>query len=468
HKSCEVSENYEEDSGEESANESSDEEEDSVEDDESLDGTAKRPISFNCKICGKSYKWKGCLRNHIRDTHHSKPDPNQRNACKFILMTTRKNYSNALNVKMDSQMKRNLRNICRFIYVSYVTFTYEGYSATNRQYDTVDIEERKIFKCDECDRRFLSKSTLSRHKITHSEDPHQHKNNFKCDECGIRCYTSSAITDHTRTHLRQFFGVSFVSFRNKKKNVFFSAENDPRRRLYKCKTCGKHFTGSSAMNAHKLTHLDHIIQYFGALFFYTDDKIPDQAAIKRPAKCKECGIEVTSAAVLRRHMKIHSGNNSQFNIRIIICISTILLYILLQKVRKQENDSSVTNLLTILERFITNVIYVVRRIMINKLSIITNFLISSNCDIWKYIHPDDNDPDQTAIKRSCNLCGKGFQKQKYLNQHMYQHNDFYLNRNSLCASLFSGNYPFKCDFCSTSTKTSIRYEDINGETFFST
>ena len=82
-----------------------------------------------------------------------------------------------------------------------------------------------IFKCNECSKRLVNKSSLQRHQKIHIR---KKTKEFKCDLCGAEYITKSCFDEHLRLH------------RNPD--------------LYKCKVCSKKLSCSSNLTEHLKKH----------------------------------------------------------------------------------------------------------------------------------------------------------------------------------------------------------------------
>jgi len=93
--------------------------------------------------------------------------------------------------------------------------------------DTSDITERlhddkpRPYLCMVCDKRFMTKQSLIRHKQTHTYDKL-----YSCTQCEQRFTTQRYLSSHMNVHSSKFM----------------------------CTECGKCFTNSSVLTVHRRSH----------------------------------------------------------------------------------------------------------------------------------------------------------------------------------------------------------------------
>ena len=91
------------------------------------------------------------------------------------------------------------------------------------QENKIDTDERP-FKCNECEKKFIRKEHLKRHKLIHTEE----KLN-ECDQCEYRCSREDALAIHKRVHSEQ--------------------------RLFRCDLCEIKFKRSGDLIVHRRIHM---------------------------------------------------------------------------------------------------------------------------------------------------------------------------------------------------------------------
>merc|ERR1712129_139889 len=115
----------------------------------------------------------------------------------------------------------------------------------------------KLFKCDQCVKKFTRADTLKTHKITHTGEKR-----FGCDQCSKEYSHSGELKIHKRTHTGE--------------------------KPYQCDHCEKAFSNSGDRRIHRRTHTG-----------------------ERPFKCNKCDKAFSDSSTLSKHNKSHTATNSQ-------------------------------------------------------------------------------------------------------------------------------------------------------------
>ncbi|XP_038673263.1 zinc finger protein 98-like [Scyliorhinus canicula] len=141
--------------------------------------------------------------------------------------------------------------------------------------------EGKRFRCDVCDKRFVTSTNLLRHKVIHTgEKP------FRCDVCEKDFTLSCQLLLHQRNHRGE------KPFKCDVCDKSFSASSDlcRHRRIHTgekpfiCELCDKSFSQSSSLHSHRRTHTG-----------------------EKPFLCEVCDKSFSQLSHLHRHRRIHTG-----------------------------------------------------------------------------------------------------------------------------------------------------------------
>ncbi|XP_077111824.1 uncharacterized protein LOC143767397 [Ranitomeya variabilis] len=130
------------------------------------------------------------------------------------------------------------------------TFKQNKDNKRDKQRERVLIR-KKQYSCSECEKCFVSKSSLLIHQRIHTgEKP------YSCSECG-RCFNQKAnLVAHQRIHTgEQLFSCSECGKGfNKKINLVTHQRIHTGEKPYSCSECGKCFTDKSSFGRHQRTH----------------------------------------------------------------------------------------------------------------------------------------------------------------------------------------------------------------------
>ncbi|GMR39494.1 hypothetical protein PMAYCL1PPCAC_09689, partial [Pristionchus mayeri] len=141
---------------------------------------------------------------------------------------------------------------------------------------SVNDDEKRPFKCNECGKTFARSHHLSGHLQTHLDDSNPRKITFPCNKCDKMCTDKPGLIRHTQTHEKDVEGQF----------------------PHKCEQCGKRFTTNAILNNHKNLHLGefaHLLQNFCCI---SDDSDPR----KKKYPCCKCGKIFTDSNGLSNHM----------------------------------------------------------------------------------------------------------------------------------------------------------------------
>ncbi|XP_054724295.1 zinc finger protein 84-like [Uloborus diversus] len=180
--------------------------------------------TYDCEICGRSFKRKDYLTKHLRV--HTGEKPFGCNLCDYKCSEKAN-----LNRHMKSHSSKRLQIFT--IYFDFKgdsrpCFTMQRHSMSftpNPPEINCSVEDVfKMFSCSVCGRNFTRKDYLRLHMRTHTgEKPYQ------CSVCNYRCSQRANLVKHQRIHSGQ--------------------------RPYKCGFCNYSAAQLNHVNSHMLTHL---------------------------------------------------------------------------------------------------------------------------------------------------------------------------------------------------------------------
>jgi len=182
-----------------------------------------------------------------------------------------------------------------------------------RDHKVVHLEGRPA-SCDICGKTFKSTKRLSLHKRIHSEEKP-----YTCDQCGKTFRTGSDLSIHLKSHSGGYKcelcpQYSFAALRGLNDHKMIHTGERP----YECDVCQKKFITSSALKSHKKVHSD--IKAFSCeqceaqfrfrqgLLNHIERKHSDK---RKVYKCRECGKTYLNSDSLKKHKIMHMGGCGQ-------------------------------------------------------------------------------------------------------------------------------------------------------------
>ncbi|XP_043252059.1 zinc finger protein 665-like isoform X3 [Colletes gigas] len=166
-------------------------------------------FKFSCETCGKKFKVKGDLTNHIRFSHKEQP---------VICDVCGKTCSNSNSL--------------------YVHQKFAHYKAK--------------YECQVCKRRMVTQENLNEHMIKQ----HEKRENVVCEECGKTFSRNSRLKVHMRIHTGDkpytctICNKSFARRTALKQHLLIHTGIRP----YVCDICGKAFTQKPGLISHRKSH----------------------------------------------------------------------------------------------------------------------------------------------------------------------------------------------------------------------
>ncbi|XP_063698030.1 zinc finger protein 62 homolog [Culicoides brevitarsis] len=258
------------------------------------DDSSKQIKNFKCSLCGKCYKTRQKMLDHMNRSHlenktetceyckrkqHPQELETHLNLCYIARLKTGKTKRKTGYTKKESKVKncktRTIKSricpICGMLEsISHISM-----------HIACKMPITKNFVCDICDAQLTTIQSIRRHMSTvHLKLGH------KCKKCSESFETSHQLNKHTRiVHPGvlaiikcEFCGVTFNNYACLRKH----RARHTGEKFHKCNVCGKGFVQSTSLKNHMASHSD-----------------------ERPYPCEYCGLAFKTTKHLRNHRKNH-------------------------------------------------------------------------------------------------------------------------------------------------------------------
>ncbi|XP_058577477.1 PR domain zinc finger protein 5 isoform X4 [Neofelis nebulosa] len=263
--------------------------------------TCRGDARFVCKAdsCGKKLKSKDALRRHQENVHAG--DPKKKLICSVCnkkcssassLQEHRKTHSEERPFQCEEckalfrtpfSLQRHL-----LIHNSERTFKCHHCDATFKRKDTLNVhvqvvhERHKKYRCELCNKAFVTPSVLRSHKKTHTGEKEK-----ICPYCGQKFASSGTLRVHIRSHTgeRPYQCPYCEKGFSKNDGLKMHIRTHTREKPYKCSDCSKAFSQKRGLDEHKRTHTG-----------------------EKPFQCDVCDLAFSLKKMLIRHKMTHNPN----------------------------------------------------------------------------------------------------------------------------------------------------------------
>ncbi|XP_073319762.1 uncharacterized protein [Pagrus major] len=255
-------------------------------------GTGVRP--FGCSVCGKRYRWKNSLTDHMR--LHSEE---KRFSCSVCETSFHWRRNLVKHMKIHAGKKPFRCSVCGMKYARSVNLT--------KHLEVHTGEQR--FTCSICKMSFDDGGSLSTHMSLHTGS-----NPFSCSVCKKTFQSRFHVVKHMRIHTGEkpfrcsLCGRRFAQNTHlKRHSIVHTGEKS-----FSCSVCGKRFTQKSTLTVHLGLHTGekpHTCSICKKSFSLRKILTAHMRVHtgEKPFSCRDCGKRFARKAHLRRHMTIHRG-----------------------------------------------------------------------------------------------------------------------------------------------------------------
>lgn len=260
---------------------------------------------LNCMTCGIKFFDNKLLRKHYQYTGHA-----------------HKIYKQKMALVKQKEEVHIHQCTCgkvfqsRFLLGKHLQVHYKGTNKGACHYCLLEFEDKsqiqqhlleahgaQLFKCQHCDRTFLSESVRNRHETKHKE--------FLCKICNIKYKTHRALALHTEQHHRtmscRLCGkviADMNSLRRHEKRHFYD-------KGLQCDLCRKTFRNKTALLLHTKAHAGEIVHPCKTcgLGFATQQSLEEHQILhfKNEYTCRKCNLVCHSRAYFWMHLKLHGS-----------------------------------------------------------------------------------------------------------------------------------------------------------------
>ncbi|XP_075150585.1 uncharacterized protein LOC142224688 isoform X1 [Haematobia irritans] len=191
---------------------------------------------------------------------------------------------------------------------------------TKRKYliSHIKMHDEKTFCCDMCDKKFVQKHSLDKHKLTHL--PKSEKK-FPCNDCGKFYANEYTLTQHQKAvHLNTYARVCEICGQIMPDSNTFKRHMERHEGILpvktaKCDQCGMILTNQQTLKKHmeakhptdKREHKCHICSKISPSLRALNKHVREAHEMGYRFKCTICEKEFKRADNFKSHMSIHTG-----------------------------------------------------------------------------------------------------------------------------------------------------------------
>ncbi|KAL1453118.1 hypothetical protein WDU94_007290 [Cyamophila willieti] len=270
-----------------------------------------------------------------------------------------------------------------------------------------DDKERKRFKCEQCDKRFMSNADLNKH----SNAIHQRLKLHECDMCG----KNFSQRNNLKRHLEEVHRTDGMKFECYVCSKVLATSHSLKRHIlihngpkYTCEICNREFTRVYELNIHKKIHDDENniasqlkCQYCAKVFVKKSNlkaHIENNHLDYSCLECKAAGEQVTfdTKKNLLLHLKTkHKNVISNVYLTCLICFKTFLTETDLARHMKMHSDDYQIQCKFCDKYFSRN--YNLKQHMKSCTKNISNGILDCDDDDLPYNNEDDDEPNAMLV-----------------------------------------------------------------------
>ena len=216
--------------------------------------------SFICDTCGKTFKTKQSMKQHIRNCHEADKECEECN----------KNFTGKRKWLNHKHVHQNIKcTVCNLQLPKNSRSTHKCKS--------------KEYLCSTCGFKALRKFNLNKHIETHSREPKPKKQH----EC-VHCKQKFQQIGHLKTHLKTHTTLKLSA-------------------KHKCEQCNKTFAHNKTLKVHvQQQHEKKKINYKGGFVLWENNELPCKSS--DIFSCEQCDYETGRKDNLKRHIKLVHEN----------------------------------------------------------------------------------------------------------------------------------------------------------------